>query len=78
MLFLVKGEIRKTEYMKDSQSFEATHLVEAVDEDEAKALFTAHYENQSYEYDVRYRVDDVDVFPMLSHANVVLKKGSTQ
>lgn len=71
MLYLVPGEIRKSEYMRDEPKIEVvTHPVEAESEREAQEIFEEHFRNQSRPYDVSYIVYVSDVRETLFKSKV--------
>jgi hypothetical protein len=59
-LFLVTGEVEKSNYLGDSSKSIITRLVEAFDNEDAELKFKNHYENKTKEYDVYYYVWNVE------------------
>ena len=59
--FVVTGTIERTPYMESSKTFEKTHIVYAINEDDAEQKFVEHYRKKTSEYSVYYNVYSVDV-----------------
>lgn len=59
--FLVKGEIRKRDYMGDATYINDTRLVKANNADEAYAKYTKYWEDKTSEYSVYYSAINIDV-----------------
>jgi len=58
ILFLVNCEIRISYYMvDDDEKEEAIHIVEAIDEEEAKSKVRKFYENKDSEYSISHWVN---------------------
>lgn len=58
--FSVSGTVEITPYGEDSKRVERTHIVYALDMNDAERKFTEHYQNKNKEYEVYYTVYNVD------------------
>lgn len=71
MLYLATINVACHEYMGDTYYREATRLVEAESEKEAKTLLETLYENNSaYHSGTTYTISVESMMPVLSKANV--------
>lgn len=59
--FSVTGAVNITPYMEDGKTVEKTHIVYAIDEDDAERKFTEFYNNKTSEYSIYYNVYSVKV-----------------
>mgnify|MGYP003400668510 FL=1 len=62
MLFLVKGIITFTPYMRSSQESKTTRIVEADNEEEATLKFEKYFRDQSTPNDDSYYATVTDVY----------------
>lgn len=63
LAFLVSGSIEISKYMVDEiETHKHTHIVYALNADEAKSKFEQYYEKQTEEYSIYYNVHSVIVF----------------
>lgn len=58
--FSVSGTVEITPYGGDSKRVERTHIVYALDMNDAERKFTEHYQNKNSEYEIYYTVYSVD------------------
>ncbi len=58
--FAVTGTVEITPYGGDSKRVKRTHIVYALDMNDAERKFTEHYQNKNSEYEIYYTVYDVD------------------
>jgi hypothetical protein len=61
MLYMAIGVVNISHYMGRETTEEKQHLVEANSTDEAEEKFIKYYESQTSEYDVYFKVYDVDI-----------------
>ncbi len=67
MIYLVQFDLERQDYPDDhSVERDLTRLVEAVNETDAHGKLVEHYEAQSSDYAVSYRVSNVRVHPTIA------------